>query len=152
MPIADLVLAAAMSVSPVQMECLAKNAYFEARNQSHTGAVAVSQVVLNRVASKRYPNTICEVITQGKKTSSGKLIRNRCQFSWYCDGLSDWPRDKQAWERAKKSAAEAVALYDVGFDLTDGATHYHAKTVKPRWSYKLDYLMQIDDHRFYLEE
>jgi spore germination cell wall hydrolase CwlJ-like protein len=80
--------------------CLAMNVYHEARNQSFIGQVAVAQVVMNRVKDNRFPNDVCEVVTQGQ-TYSWKPdvpIRNRCHFSWYCDGKSDKPRDAEAWE------------------------------------------------------
>ena len=80
--------------------CLAKNMYYEARNQGTAGWMAVTAVVLNRVNDDRFPNTICEVVEQGPTRKSWKdptvkiPIKHRCQFSWYCDGLSDKPKDK----------------------------------------------------------
>ena len=76
-------------------ECLAMNMYHEARNQGTAGVLAVTAVVLNRVHDDRFPDTICEVVEQGPTRSSWKdptiryPIKNRCQFSWYCDGISD---------------------------------------------------------------
>ena len=72
-----------------ERECLADNIYFEARNQGFAGWVAVAQVTLNRVRDDRFPNTICEVVKQGLTYESGFPIRDKCQFSWYCDGKSD---------------------------------------------------------------
>ena len=72
-----------------ETECLAENIYFEARNQGFAGWVAVAQVTLNRVRDDRFPNTICEVVKQGLTYESGFPIRDKCQFSWYCDGKSD---------------------------------------------------------------
>lgn len=135
---------------PVQHDCLAKNIYFEARNQSDTGMIAVSHVVLNRVDSNKFPNDICSVVTQAKKRG-GKLIRHKCQFSWYCDGLSDYPRDKVAWEHAKRLADDAYRLHDVGFDVTNGSTYYHAKNVNPSWASAFERVVDIDDHKFYRE-
>ena len=69
------------------LECLALNAYFESRNQSVAGQIAVSQVVMNRVESPRFPNTICEVINQGPTYVNWKgnemPKRNQCHFSWW---------------------------------------------------------------------
>ena len=82
--------------------CLALNVYHEAKNQSLIGQIAVAQVVMNRVKDERYPNTVCEVVEQGP-TYSWKPdypVRNRCQFSWYCDGKSDKPKEEFAWEQA----------------------------------------------------
>ena len=84
------------------IKCLALNMYHEARGQGSAGLLAVSSVVMNRVRDKRFPNTICEVVHQGPTRESWKTrqtpdpndakfypIKNRCQFSWYCDGRSD---------------------------------------------------------------
>lgn len=129
--------------------CLATNIYFEARNQSTIGQVAVAQVVMNRVADDRFPNTVCEVVTQGQ-TYSWKPdlpIKNRCQFSWWCDGKSDKPTDMQAWDNARLMAS-GVYLGRLD-DLVDGATHYHATYVLPEWSETKQYVVRIDDHVFY---
>ena len=84
------------------MICLALNVYHEAKNQSFIGQVAVAQVVMNRVKDTRYPNTVCDVVKQGAtyKWKPDFPIKNRCQFSWYCDGKSDKPKEHQAWRTA----------------------------------------------------
>ena len=95
-------------VNPRSTECLAMNMYHEARNQGSAGLLAVSAVVLNRVKDPKFPNTICEVIEQGPTRESWKTrqtadpndaqfypVRNRCQFSWFCDGKSDVPKQKE---------------------------------------------------------
>ena len=66
--------------------CIALNIYFEARSEDLQGKVAVGSVVMNRIAHERFPDTACEVVYQG-----GDKVRHRCQFSWFCDGLSDNP-------------------------------------------------------------
>mgnify|MGYP003628329525 CR=1 FL=1 len=79
--------------------CLALNVYHEAKNQSLIGQIAVAQVVMNRVRDERYPDTVCEVVEQGPTYSWKKdyPVKNRCQFSWYCDGKSDKPKEGHAW-------------------------------------------------------
>jgi|TARA_R100000084_G_scaffold80540_1_gene37084 spore germination cell wall hydrolase CwlJ-like protein len=128
--------------------CLALNIYFESRNQPIEGQVAVSQVVLERVKSKKYPNTVCEVVFQGPtySWSVNYPIRDRCQFSWYCDGLSDKPKDKTAW---LNSLEVAEKVYYGLTDTVKGATHYHSVKVDPWWAkYKVK-VKQIGDHIFY---
>ena len=128
--------------------CLALNIYFESRNQPIEGQVAVSQVVLERVKSKKYPNTVCEVVFQGPtySWSVNYPIRDRCQFSWYCDGLSDKPKDKTAW---LNSLEVAEKVYYGLTDIVKGATHYHSVKVNPWWAkYKVK-VKQIGDHIFY---
>ena len=60
-----VVLMALLAQDPEGMECLAKNIYFESRNQSHLGQMAVAHVTINRVLDKRYPDTVCKVVHQG---------------------------------------------------------------------------------------
>jgi hypothetical protein len=125
--------------------CLAQNIYFEARSESEQGQLAVGYVVMNRVAHKHYPNSICGVVKQG-----GEKRRFRCQFSWWCDGRSDLPMNKKAWER---SLDLAWSIY-LGFskDPTDGALWYHADYVKPQWSSSLVLGKKIGQHLFYLSK
>jgi len=138
-----------ISFESVDMHCLVLNSYFESRNQSPNGSIAVTHTVLNRVADKRYPNNTCDVVKQSVKNKDGSIRRNKCQFSWYCDGLSDKPREPDAWLDALARTVIAVDLYNKGFDITHGSTHYHSKNIKPYWSKSLDYITTIDDHHFY---
>ena len=134
--------------------CLAQNIYYEARGSSRADQMAVSDVVLNRVKDSRYPNTICEVIYQGKQKPSWKdptkmvMVRNMCQFSWYCDGKKDEPPEGDAWRSAQMVAYEMYYLYKDS-NITDGATHYHAYYVNPSWAKKFIFKGRIGDHMFY---
>ena len=129
--------------------CLALNVYHEAKNQSTIGQIAVAQVVMNRVKDDRYPNTVCEVVKQGQtyKWNTELPIRNRCQFSWYCDGKNDTPKEETAWQYAIM-VADGV-YYNKVHDLVEGATHYHAYYVNPSWAETKTYINRIDDHIFY---
>ena len=128
--------------------CLAQNIYYEARGSSQADQIAVADVVLNRVNDARYPNTICGVVKQGKKNADGSMKRNACQFSWYCDGKSDWPGDMDSWVNAQQIAYNMVRYNDYR-GLTEGATHYHADYVKPRWARTLTLTGRIGVHIFY---
>ena len=130
-----------------EIKCLADNVYFEARSQGQAGWVAVTQVTLNRVQDKRFPNTICEVVKQGLTYESGHPIKNKCQFSWYCDGKSDKIKNFKIYD-------EIIELvnYIIDqnlFDITDGATHYHADYVRPSWAKTKTKTIEIEDHIFY---
>ena len=129
--------------------CLALNVYHEARSQPFIGQVAVAQVVMNRVRDDRYPDNVCDVVYQGQ-TYSWKPdfpVRNRCQFSWYCDGKSDTPRDKEAWDKARLIAH---GVYNGNLDdFVEGATHYHAHYVRPEWAETKTMVVRIGDHIFY---
>ena len=136
-------------------ECLALNMYHEARGQGIAGELAVTAVVLNRVNDKRYPNTICEVVEQGPTRASWQNpqvrypIKNRCQFSWFCDGKSDTPRNKKIYNRMY-GLAGAILSNEISFlDITGGATHYHADYVSPAWAKTKTKTVEIQDHIFY---
>ena len=130
--------------------CLAQNIYFEARDQPTIGQRAVAEVVLNRVHDPRWPDTVCEVIREGP-TYSWKQdypIKHRCQFSWYCDGLSDKPTDQRAWSKAIAIAEDVFFSYGLSINTVDGATFYHATNVDPEWR-NVEYIVTIEDHIFY---
>ncbi len=135
--------------------CLALNAYWEARNQSHKGMIGVSQVVMNRVESEYFPNTVCEVVKQGPTRQSWKdpevriPVKNRCQFSWYCDGKSDEvPKiDEEVWEEAKLIA---FGVYNNRIDpLVGNSLWYHADYIRPAWAKQKKRVAKIDNHYFY---
>jgi len=128
--------------------CLAQNIYYEARGSSYADMIAVADVVLNRVEDTRYPNTVCEVVQQGEKNANGTMKRHRCQFSWYCDGKSDWPANTDAWVLAQQIAYNMYTL-DNFRGLTEGATHYHADYVNPSWARTLTLTGTIGVHKFY---
>ena len=149
------------------VECMAKNIYFESRSDNMAGQFAVADVVLNRVKDKRYPNTVCDVIYDGPIKEKWKTkqypdlpdskreyvpLRHKCQFSWYCDGKKDEiPRyDNDAWERAQLVAG--YILYSGEYlGITEGATHYHATYVSPNWRHDrgMQLVGRIGSHIFY---
>lgn len=124
-----------------EWRCLTEAIYFEARGETFEGQIAVAEVVLNRVDSPRWPNSICGVVNQG----TGE--RYRCQFSYTCDGLPDTVTDQRAWDRAGHYAA--AMMKDGPRILTNGATFYHATYVDPYWAQEFAITANIGTHRFY---
>ena len=120
-----------------EVDCLAKNIYFEAKTESIKGQVAVGLVTLNRVMGRHYPNTVCEVVYERK------------QFSWYSDGLSDRPRQFAAWEEARLIASALLDTDTSIVDFTNGSDHYHADYVEPEWRSSMHFVVQIETHIFY---
>ena len=133
--------------------CLALNTYHEAKNQSMIGQVATAQVVMNRVADSRYPNTVCEVVKQGPKYKGSDVpVRHKCQFSWFCDGKSDEPKkDSKEWFKAQ-DYARIVLSGRIALDVTEGATHYHATYVRPAWAKTKTRTTRIERQIFYRGE
>lgn len=130
------------SIPKEEKHCLQQNIFFEARNQSTLGQVAVAWVTLNRVESSRYPNTICGVVWENK------------QFSWTHDGKSDKPSsnvvEQRAWEDSGLIAE--VVLLDWARGLSSPvqeATMYHADYVSPYWASSYTKVTKVDSHIFY---
>ena len=121
--------------------CLALNVYHEARGEPEEGRVGVAWVVVNRAADPGFPPTVCEVVIQG-----GERL-HRCQFSWWCDGRSDQPRDTEAWKAALVTAGMMV-LGTVP-DPTGGALYYHTLNVRPAWRLRFKVTGTIGQHIFY---
>jgi len=125
-----------------EQACLATAIYFESRGEPVKGQVAVAQVVLNRVKNPTYPDSICKVVYQNKRW------RNRCQFSFACDGIRDRVHNMQLWKQAQTLAADVIEgrrwLKEVG-----ASTHYHATYVNPRWAHRMNRKSKIGQHIFY---
>ena len=126
--------------------CVALNVYFEARSEEFLGKVAVGSVVMNRVESPIFPDNACDVVYQAEYLGQWPK-RHRCQFSWFCDGLADIPRETEEWAEA---VTIATWVHGIGLpDITGGALWYHSNDVSPTWA-TTDYT-QIGSHKFYTE-
>ena len=124
--------------------CIALNVYFEARSENFLGKIAVGSVVMNRVESPIFPDNACDVVYQAEYLGQWPK-RHRCQFSWFCDGLADIPRETEEWAEA---VTIATWVHGIGLpDITDGALWYHSNDVSPEWA-TTDYT-QIGSHKFY---
>ena len=161
-----------------ELYCMAQNVYFESRHEPMLGKIAVAHVVMNRIEDKRWPGTVCEVVKEGPVRESWKTKKdptlakedrvyyprkNRCQFSWYCDGHRDmlWvtykdgtiiPENMTAWRDSVH-----VALFVINdkwsMDPTDGATfYYNPHIANPGWAGKYTETAVIGNHRFMICE
>ena len=161
-----------------EVYCMAQNVYFEARHESMIGKIAIAHVVMNRIESKDFPNTVCKVVKQGPIRESWKTRkypnlpkeeriywprRDRCQFSWYCDGHRDmlWvtykdgtiiPQNMNAWRDSIH-----VALFVINgkwqVDPTDGATFYYNPNIaNPSWAGRYTETAIYGNHRFMTNE
>lgn len=126
-----------------QWQCLTEALYFEARGETLKGIFGVAEVILNRVDDPRYPSTLCKVINQG----TGE--RYRCQFTYTCDGRPEHMRDERAHALVGKIAK--IMVGGAPRKLTKGATHYHTKSVNPKWARVFPRTTTIGYHHFYRE-
>jgi N-acetylmuramoyl-L-alanine amidase len=126
-----------------QLECLARNIYYEAGNEPFEGKVAVAQVTLNRAESGQFPSDICKVIYQ-KNVVYDKVI---CQFSWYCESPAKLkPRNSKVYDDSM-IAAKKVLLEGFRLPSLESALYYHADYVNPKWGKQQ--VAKIGRHIFY---
>lgn len=118
------------SYDKTQIECLARNAYHEARGEGETGMKAVSNVVMNRVKNKKWPGTPCQVIYQ------------KNQFSWTIHGRNKRISETKMYKRSLEIAHKVY--YGIYKDITFGSLFFHAISI-PRRQFKL----RIGNHIFY---
>ena len=161
-----------------ELYCMAQNVYFESRHEPMLGKIAVAHVVMNRIEDKRWPDTVCKVVKEGPVRESWKTKKdptlakedrvyyprkNRCQFSWYCDGHRDmlWvtykdgtiiPENMTAW-RDSVHVALFVMNDEWAMDPTDGATFYYNPNIaNPAWAGKYKETAIFGNHRFMICE
>jgi spore germination cell wall hydrolase CwlJ-like protein len=125
-----------------EQKCLAEAIYFEARSEPAAGQAAVAQVVLNRVKSGLYPNSVCGVVYQNRHKYMA------CQFSFACEGKSLRVTEMSYWRQAVE-IAKAVTTGKTYLASVGSATHYHANYVNPTWSRRLKKTDKIGTHIFY---
>ena len=128
--------------SAKEQKCLANAIYFEARGESLRGQAAVAQVVLNRVRNPTYPSTICGVVYQNQN------LKNRCQFSFACDGKKDRITSPANYKVAEQIAM-AVTAGKIFLPEVASSTHYYAQYVSPRWARSMQKMKKIGLHIFY---
>ncbi|MBL1241377.1 MAG: cell wall hydrolase [OCS116 cluster bacterium] len=131
-----------ISTSRSSLTCLTTALYHEVRGESRAGQLAVAEVISARRRSRSYPNTFCGVIYQNATK------RNRCQFSFACDGKTDLPRDLKTWAKMKKLAGDFLAGR-ASAPKVRGATHYHTTKVSPKWRWSMKRIGRIGAHIFY---
>ena len=138
-----------------QTICLAQNIYHEARGEIVEGQIAVSNVVINRVKSKQFPNDICSVVYQRSQIEILdrilKIIRipQLCQFEWVCDFKPNSINNSESWKNIQ-TLAQKIVLGEHD-DLTNGATHYYnpKRVPTPQWANVLTKTSEIGNHHFY---
>ena len=130
--------------------CLVEALYHEARSESFIGMLSVANVILTRKESSNFPDTICKVVHQGKYWK-GNPVRDKCHFSYWCDGRPE--RFTDIAGLIKSINVAEMSLKGIQTKQTVGATHYHASYVTPGWASDPNFksLGQIGIHVFYID-
>ena len=123
-----------------EVECLARNIYFEAGGEPRAGKIAVAEVTMNRVKSKQFPRTVCAVVHQKTKGT--------CQFSWVCEGKKSVYRNSDAWRDSIK-IAENILISKKEYGIIGSAKYFHATYVDPEWAERKRVIKKIGQHIFY---
>lgn len=116
-----------------ELECLAKVISNEARGEPQSGQLAVAQVVMNRVESPLFPNTICSVVYQRSQFSNIRSHRPR--------------RSGPQWERFVEIAIDA--RNGISEPVVGEALYFHANYVRPAFARRKTRLGRIGAHIFY---
>jgi spore germination cell wall hydrolase CwlJ-like protein len=123
-----------------EVECLARNIYFEAGGEPKAGKIAVAEVTMNRVKSNQFPRTVCGVVHQKTKGT--------CQFSWVCEGKKPVYRNSDAWRDSIK-IAENILISKHHYGIIGSAIYFHATYVEPEWAESKRVIKKIGQHIFY---
>jgi spore germination cell wall hydrolase CwlJ-like protein len=169
----------AQSINKKDLDCLARNIYYEAGLESEEGKAAVGLVTINRSRDEKFPNTICGVVNQRtvfsvpktvthvrqvttgvifktvkqvKETQTVWISRSVCQFSWRCENVRRIKYDTERWT---SSVAVARELLEGGYDeLRDkygDAMYFHEKHIKPIWAKQKRFITRLGGHLFYAD-
>lgn len=122
-----------------EVECLAKNIYYEAAGESEIGWMAVASVTMNRLITGNYADTVCGVVYQ----KTGRVY----QFSWVGMKNKMSKINSEVYNEIVKLATSMYLDYDSSKDVTKGSTFYHADYINPSWPYQR--VKQIGTHIFY---
>jgi len=129
-----------------QVDCLAKNIYYESAHEPYEGKLAVAQVTMNRANSGKFPSDVCDVVYQKTTDTNLKTV---CQFSWTCMVKEILIKDKYAWEESVLIARRALTEPHLHDTIAESnALYYHAVYVNPGWN-KTKVVKQIGNHIFY---
>ena len=125
-----------------QLDCLARNIYYESATESWEGKIAVGQVTMNRLDDGGYGADVCAVVYQ-RTPYKGLIV---CQFSWTCQ-IRGTPHLNNQWWEQSKMAAYNVYVDQYRLKELETALFFHSVTVNPRWH--LRRIKQIGNHIFY---
>ena len=131
------------------LACIAVAVYFEARGENLAGQMMVAETILNRAEDPRWPSTALQAVLDPRWPSTAcKVVKQRNQFSFYSDGKSDIPKNRELYLVATDVASEALE----GKHLGSGSLWFHANYVKPSWRHRLEVSVRIGRHIFYKDK
>lgn len=171
-PIVDI------NITNKDVDCLAKNIYYEAGGEPEEGKVAVAMVTINRVRDGRFGKSICSVVdqrtvvvrmrevTETKMVQTGYFGRPEpvkqkvtvaqnvevCQFSWRCVFVKKPKDTDHRWEASREVAERLLkGDYSMWQAKYTGALYFHATSVRPVWAKSKQHMNRVGGHHFYAD-
>jgi spore germination cell wall hydrolase CwlJ-like protein len=145
---ADAVYLSRVKSTNRQLACLARNVYYEAGNEPFKGQLAVAQVTVNRANSQKFPDDLCDVVSQRLRRGDTVI----CQFSWYCDSRKNKTlrisESHPSYIAARRVFLEGHRVPKLGKDTY----YFHNLTVSVSDSRPYKVIAQIGNHIFYRRE
>ena len=170
----------AQSIDKHDLDCLARNIYYEAGLESEEGKVAVGLVTINRSNDEKYPHTICGVVNQKtvfsipktvtkirevtsgvvfktvkkvKETQTVWISHTICQFSWRCENVRKINYNDSRWESSLAVAQELLGGgYNELRDKYADAEYFHEKHIHPAWASQKHKINRVGGHIFYSDK
>ena len=164
-------------LSDKDVECMARNIFYEAGGEPTEGKIAVGVVTLNRTQDGRFGRTVCDVVKartvvvknkEIKKTEVVKagyfgrpeMIEKRevvatavpvCQFSWTCGGYTRKPNaDDERWIESQEIAQRlANGEYEEERAKYSSALFFHNTGIRPYWAKTKQFIARTGRHIFY---
>lgn len=165
-------------LSDKDVECLARNIFYESGGESREGKIAVAQVTLNRAQDPRFGKTVCEVVSarttvvKTKEVEKTEIVKvgyfgrpetvtrkemvrqpvTICQFSWMCGSARKPKADNTAWIESQE-IAQSIARGELQHErsIYRNAIYFHASGIRPAWAKSKPYLKRTGHHLFYGE-
>lgn len=128
--------AKSFNVSKKDFDCLVKNIYYEAGIEDYNGKLAVAQVTMNRLRSKKYGNSVCSVVYA------------KSQFSWTLNRNNPKPKGQLYTDSIKVAKDFLNGKRIKGIEY---ANYYHAEYINtPKWANNMKVVNKIGQHLFYV--
>lgn len=165
-------------LSDKDIECMARNIFYEAGSEPTEGKIAVGVVTLNRTQDGRFGKTVCEVVkartvvVRNKEIKKTEVVRTGyfgtpkevekrevvakevpvCQFSWTCAGYARKPKsDDERWIESQEIAQKlAQGEFEEERSKYGSALFFHNTGVRPLWA-KTKQLVTRTGHHFFYE-
>jgi len=164
-------------LSDRDVECLARNIFFESGGEPTEGKIAVGIVTVNRAQDPRFGKSVCEVVKARTVVSKTRDIKQTemvrigyfgppekrtttqtvveqvpvCQFSWTCGGYARQPKPTDERWVESRAIAEGIARgdYEDYRSKYGNALFFHSTAVRPIWSKNKKFVTKTGHHLFY---